>query len=61
MKVESLQQRKDDLDSKELKLKESLEKFDKFLKENDLKRIKANKKAQEEHELSLQKEKDIKK
>ena len=32
MKVESLQQRKDDLEKKELQLKESLVKFDKFLK-----------------------------
>lgn len=32
MKMESLQQRRAELERKELQLKESLEKFDKFLK-----------------------------
>ena len=35
MKMESLAYRKDELEKKELRLRESLLKFDKFLEEND--------------------------
>uniref|UniRef100_H2Y4L5 DUF4200 domain-containing protein n=1 Tax=Ciona savignyi TaxID=51511 RepID=H2Y4L5_CIOSA len=59
MKMESLQQRREELERKEHQLKESLLKFDKFLKENDSKRARAIKKAQDERELRRSKEKDI--
>ncbi|XP_071790704.1 coiled-coil domain-containing protein 42 homolog [Asterias amurensis] len=59
MKMESLQQRREELDRKEYQLKESLLKFDKFLKENDSKRARAVKKAFDERELRKSKEKEI--
>jgi len=59
MKTESLQQRRDELERKEHQLKESLLKFDKFLKENDSKRARAVKKSHDERELRKGKEKDI--
>lgn len=59
MKMESLQQRREELERKEHQLKESLLKFDKFLKENDSKRARAVKKSQDERELRKTKEKDI--
>jgi len=59
MKMESLQQRRDELERKEHQLKESLLKFDKFLKENDSKRARAVKKSHDERELRKGKEKDI--
>ena len=39
MKMETLQQRRDELERKEQQLKESLLKFDKFLKVSQLKKI----------------------
>merc|ERR1712137_1403716 len=48
---ESLQQRTEELERKEQQLKESLLKFDKFLKENDAKRARAIKKSAEEQKL----------
>jgi len=59
MKMESLQQRREELERKENQLKESLLKFDKFLKENDSKRARAVKKSRDERELRKGKEKDI--
>lgn len=59
MKMETLQQRRDELERKEQQLKESLLKFDKFLKENDLKRARALKKTKAEQELGRQKDKEI--
>ncbi|XP_013381622.1 coiled-coil domain-containing protein 42 homolog [Lingula anatina] len=59
MKMESLQQRREELERKEFQLKEALLKFDKFLKENDSKRSRAVKKANDEIDLRKQKEKDI--
>ena len=59
MKMESLQQRRDELERKEHQLKESLLKFDKFLKENDSKRARAVKKAQDERDLRKSKEREI--
>ncbi|XP_053313044.1 cilia- and flagella-associated protein 73 [Spea bombifrons] len=56
MKTESLQQRRTELEHKEEKLKDSLFKFDKFLKENDSKRKRAMRKAGEERQLAAQKE-----
>ncbi|KAL5477714.1 hypothetical protein EMCRGX_G024549 [Ephydatia muelleri] len=61
MKMETLQQRRDELQRKEQKLKESLLKFDKFLKENDLKRARALKKAKNEQDLCRQKDREIEK
>ncbi|XP_078599705.1 coiled-coil domain-containing protein 42 homolog isoform X1 [Branchiostoma floridae x Branchiostoma japonicum] len=61
MKMESLQQRREELERKEYQLKESLLKFDKFLKENDAKRARAVKKAEEEKKLSKQKDSEISK
>ena len=55
MRMESLQQRTEELDRKEQQLKESLLKFDKFLKENDAKRARAIKKSAEEQELCKKK------
>ena len=52
---ESLQQRTEELERKEQQLKESLLKFDKFLKENDAKRARAIKKSAEEQELCKKK------
>jgi hypothetical protein len=59
MKMESLQQRREELERKEYQLKESLLKFDKFLKENDSKRARAIKKANDERELKKTKDKEI--
>ncbi|KAI0241841.1 Coiled-coil domain-containing protein 42 like-2 [Lamellibrachia satsuma] len=59
MKMESLQQRREELERKEYQLKESLLKFDKFLKENDSKRGRAIKKANDERELKKSKEREI--
>ncbi|KAG8455665.1 hypothetical protein GDO86_001743 [Hymenochirus boettgeri] len=56
MKAESLQQRRTELEQKEEKLKDSLFKFDKFLKENDSKRKRALHKATEERQLAAHKE-----
>ncbi|XP_031555849.1 coiled-coil domain-containing protein 42 homolog [Actinia tenebrosa] len=59
MKMESLQQRREELERKEYQLKESLLKFDKFLKENDSKRARALKKAAEEREMRRAKDREI--
>ncbi|XP_041347860.1 coiled-coil domain-containing protein 42 homolog [Gigantopelta aegis] len=59
MKMESLQQRREELEKKEYQLKESLLKFDKFLKENDSKRARAVKKANDEREMKKHKDKEI--
>ncbi|ELT94686.1 hypothetical protein CAPTEDRAFT_93836, partial [Capitella teleta] len=59
MKMESLQQRREELERKEFQLKESLLKFDKFLKENDSKKARAIKKATDEKDLQKSKDKEI--
>ncbi|KAJ3073259.1 Cilia- and flagella-associated protein 73, partial [Quaeritorhiza haematococci] len=59
IKMDSLSQRRDELVRKESQLKESLSKFDKFLKENDAKRTRALRKALEERRLKEQKESEI--
>lgn len=59
MKIESLNQRKQELEKKEIQLKESVIKFDKFLKENDAKLARAVKKAEDERELQKAKQKEI--
>lgn len=59
MKIESLNQRKQELEKKEIQLKESVIKFDKFLKENDAKLARAVKKAEDERDLQKAKQKEI--
>lgn len=59
MKMESLQQRREELERKEYQLKSSLLKFDKFLKENDSKRTRALKKATSEQEQGRMKAREI--
>ncbi len=59
MKMESLSQRREELARKETQLKESLLKFDKFLQENDAKRLRAIKKAIEEKKIKDMKEHEI--
>ncbi|KAI9203153.1 uncharacterized protein BJ171DRAFT_425735 [Polychytrium aggregatum] len=59
MKMESLAQRREELARKENQLKESLMKFDKFLKENDAKRTRALKKSLDERKTKEQKETEI--
>jgi len=59
LKIDSLNQRKQDLEKKEIQLKESVIKFDKFLKENDAKLSRAVKKAEDERELQKVKQKEI--
>ncbi|KAJ3138758.1 Cilia- and flagella-associated protein 73 [Physocladia obscura] len=59
MKMEALKQRSEELAKKEAQLKESLLKFDKFLKENDAKRNRATKKAIDERKARDQKEGEI--
>lgn len=59
MKMESLQQRREELEKKEFQLKESLLKFDKFLKDNDSKRVRAIKKASTERDVRRAKDSEI--
>ncbi|OAF68876.1 Coiled-coil domain-containing protein 42A [Intoshia linei] len=57
MKMEGLQHRKNEFHRKELKLKNSLLRFDKFLRENEMKKNRALAKITEEEKLK--KEKDV--
>ncbi|XP_046904689.1 coiled-coil domain-containing protein 42 homolog [Hypomesus transpacificus] len=59
LKKQSFVQQRKELMMKEESLKESLLKFDKFLKENDAKRSRGAKKAEKEREAVLQKEAEI--
>ncbi|XP_078277847.1 coiled-coil domain-containing protein 42 homolog [Rhinoraja longicauda] len=59
VKLRVLKQRKDDLKEKEEELKMSIQKFDKFLTENDAKRFRAKNKRMSENDLLKQKERDI--
>ena len=59
MKMEGLAQRRQELERKEQTLKQSLQKFDRFLKENDNKKLRALKKAKEERVLIGKKEQQI--
>jgi hypothetical protein len=61
MKMESLQQRQEELERKESMLKESLLKFDKFLNENDVKKNRALRKANAERDLQKVKDTEIEK
>ncbi|XP_078506748.1 coiled-coil domain-containing protein 42 [Lissotriton helveticus] len=59
IKIEQFNQRWDELQKKEILMKEYLLNFDQFIKENDQKRIRALKKANHERELKRQKERDL--
>ncbi|XP_060105752.1 cilia- and flagella-associated protein 73 isoform X2 [Heteronotia binoei] len=54
MKMESLQHRQQELESKEKQLKEAVLKFDKFLKDSDAKRSRALRKAEVEQQQAAQ-------
>ncbi|XP_070205764.1 coiled-coil domain-containing protein 42 homolog isoform X2 [Littorina saxatilis] len=59
MKMESLAARRDEIEIRENQLKESLLKFDTFIKENDAKLTRARNKANREREAIYQKEHEI--
>lgn len=59
MKMEGLAQRRQELERKEQQLKQSLMKFDRFLKENDSKKSRALKKAMDERAMIKSKESSI--
>jgi len=59
MKMEGLMQRRQELERREHILKHSLLKFDRFLKENDSKKARAEKKATEERIMIKQKDANI--
>eukprot|EP00898_Chlorokybus_atmophyticus_P005897 jgi/Chlat1/6308/Chrsp44S00455 len=58
-KEEVFRRREEGLKKKDLELQESLIRFSKFLQENDSKRTRAEKKAQDEVKVRLQKESEI--
>ncbi|KAI5089635.1 coiled-coil domain-containing protein 42 like-2-like, partial [Silurus meridionalis] len=59
LKREALRQRREELKKKEENLKDSLLKFDKFLKENDAKRARGEKKAVSERVMLREREKEL--
>ncbi|XP_030648165.1 coiled-coil domain-containing protein 42 homolog [Chanos chanos] len=59
VKQNSLRHKREELQKKEEKLKDCLIKFDKFLKENDAKRVRGLQKAQTERVLVRQKEMEL--
>lgn len=56
---ENFRKREEDLKKRDLDLQETLLKFTKFLQDNDAKRAKANKRAQDEIKLREEKEREI--
>eukprot|EP00730_Choanoeca_flexa_P019837 TRINITY_DN9702_c0_g1_i2.p1 TRINITY_DN9702_c0_g1~~TRINITY_DN9702_c0_g1_i2.p1 ORF type:complete len:305 (+),score=69.64 TRINITY_DN9702_c0_g1_i2:282-1196(+) len=52
LRMDSLDQRRAELERKEFQLQESLLKFDRFLKENDARRERADRKATVEHQVA---------
>ena len=56
MRMQRCQEKEVELAAKQEALKEQVRKFEKFLKENDAKRVRANRKAQEEIKLREQKQ-----
>jgi alanyl-tRNA synthetase len=59
LKMEALSRRNEDLERRETQLKENLLKFDKFLRENEAKKARAQKKSQEEKRLKETKELEV--
>lgn len=59
LRMESLKQRRSELERKEYQLQENLLKFDRFLKENDARRERAERKAEEENEAARARETEI--
>lgn len=59
VKMDALKQRRDELQRKESQLQDSLLKFDRFLKENDARRDRAERKAKEERDVTQKKEEEI--
>ena len=59
MKLETLGQRKEELERRENQLKETLRMYDKYLKEDELKRERATRKIKQETELIAIKDKEI--
>eukprot|EP00800_Vazella_pourtalesii_P016133 TRINITY_DN4536_c0_g1_i2.p1 TRINITY_DN4536_c0_g1~~TRINITY_DN4536_c0_g1_i2.p1 ORF type:complete len:328 (+),score=104.32 TRINITY_DN4536_c0_g1_i2:58-1041(+) len=59
MKLETLSQRKEELERRENQLKETLRMYDKYLKEDELKRQRATRKIKHESELIAAKDKEM--
>merc|ERR1719326_2169986 len=59
LRMESLKQRRAELERKEYQLQENLLKFDRFLKENDARRERAERKADEENTVAAEREQEI--
>ena len=55
-RMQRCQEKEVDLAAKQEDIKEQVRKFDKFLKDNDAKRVRADRKVQEEKKASVQKE-----
>ena len=59
MKLETLNQRKEELERRENQLKETLRMYDKYLKEDELKRERATRKIKQETELIAIKDREL--
>ena len=59
MKLETLNQRKEELERRENQLKETLRMYDKYLKEDELKRERATRKIKQESELITIKDREL--
>ena len=59
MKLETLNQRKEELERRENQLKETLRMYDKYLREDELKRERATRKIKQETELITLKDKEL--
>ena len=59
MKLETLSQRKEELERRENQLKETLRMYDKYLKEDELKRQRATRKIKHETEMIVSKDKEM--
>merc|ERR1719440_2183335 len=57
-RMQRCQEKEVELAAKQEAIKEQVRKFDKFLKDNDAKRVRANRKAEEEVKLRKQKERE---
>ncbi|XP_069044238.1 coiled-coil domain-containing protein 42-like isoform X1 [Lepisosteus oculatus] len=59
LSLRTLRVRRDELREKEVRMKEYLRKFDNFLKDSEMKRLRAVRKAAQERELASQKQADL--